>query len=775
MDNLTVSVLPNIHFYSGEDAQDAGRAVENRQYGTQNPTFGELGMSSDYNSYWNGQGIGTSMFGENPTKYYNIGDIINSAITYMDKFKDNKIDIKVDKNILTFEYNFEDDLYSDYENTHIIPSSVLMDLLLNVNDMKFNKLNYYKKNYELKEVSYMRKKYPYNPEGTVFSVEENNTIVNYDFSRQFTDFKYSEIEHEISYEGHIMREVEQEDGSIAYIPTEQSYIGIRYEYTYLVSDINPLKDRVEAFFEDNSNRVASERGSLKTYFISDLNSVITLSLNTYSLGTKNLYAYFNFTSKYNNWNSNIVTFDVDRENLTDGTNIVTIGPAEEDYFGVNIGIRSISGGDRKTNSEFTVAIHESNLDEHQTLDIINPSNIKKLDFTPLNGKVTSIDLINQYEKQINVNDKAYTNWIIEGGTKLEILNVGNESISNNLITSIKGINSMVNLKELDITNCNRLDKNVQINKLGKLESFKAKGSNITSFVPKKGLSFTNITLPGTINTLSLKNISTENFDYTPTANLINLTLENTTGINTQSLVKDWVHQLEITDSSNGDSKLLYDGLITNTNLTGINWTNYEVQDLLKLRYLGLNKFDGTIGIKGSGEDNVLTRKEYLQLRTVFGDKIMIDNSEPIKFNYTLDPNAFIRTMYFYYYENFVVDGNTISTRIQDTSMDYKLEMLDKSGGHSFLDYIETHSQLTLNRNKEAFGYEVELDEKIYTDNNDSSSLTKNLTSGDIVLYKGNILILVYKTTTTRYNYTKIGRFLFNNTRSDKIVISTQTL
>ena len=49
-----------------------------------------------------------------------------------------------------------------------------------------------------------------------------------------------------------MREVEQEDGSISYIPTEQTYTGIRYEYSYIISDINPLKDRIESFFENNS-------------------------------------------------------------------------------------------------------------------------------------------------------------------------------------------------------------------------------------------------------------------------------------------------------------------------------------------------------------------------------------------------------------------------------------------------------------------------------------------------------------------------------------------
>lgn len=771
MENITVSVLPNITFYSGEDARAAGQAVENRQYGTHTNHFGDLCLSSDYNSYWNASGIGTSTFGENPTKYYNIGDIVNSTITYMNKFKGNQVDIKVDKNILTFEYDFENDLDSDFDNTHIVPSTVLLDLLLNMNDMKFNKLNYYKKNYELKEVSYMHKKYPYNPEGTTFNVNEGDTIVNYDFSRQFVDYKYSEIEEEISYTSYIMREVEQEDGTIAYIPTSQSYTGIRYEYSYIISDINPLKDRVEMFFENNSNNLSEAKGDMKTYFISDLDSVITLSLNTYSLGSKNLYAYFNFNSKYNNWFDNSIAFNVNKVDLEASQQIVKITPENENFFGVNIGTTSLIGRDSLESTEFSVSINDpEEFEDNQKFNIINPSNIKKLDFTPLNGKMNKLDLINQYSKKLNVYESGNTNWIIEGGMKLESLIIGSESIEDNKLSDLKGINSIITLKEIDITNCRHLSKNIQISKLNNLEIFKAKGSNITSFVPKKGLTFNTITLPDTINTLTLKDITTSEFDYTPTGNLINLTLENTTGINTQKLVEDWVHQLEITDSENGDSKLLYDGLITNTNLIGINWSNYEVEDLLKLKYLGINKFEGNISIKGSGNDDVITRKEYLQLRNVFGDDIMLKNNKPIKFNYTLDPLAFKKSVKFFYYQTFLVNGENISTRIEDTSMNYEFDISDTTGGHSFLDYIEDINKLELTKNKENFGYSIKLNKKIFTDNNDKTSLIKNLSAGDIILYKGDTLIFVYKTTTTVYNYTKIGRFLFNNISSDNIDI-----
>ena len=104
---ITVSLLPNISFYSGEYAEEAASALENRQYGTEISYFGELSLTRDNNSYWSY--MPSNIFGENPINYSNIGDIITSTIAYMGKFKNNKVDIQVDKNILTFNYKYETD------------------------------------------------------------------------------------------------------------------------------------------------------------------------------------------------------------------------------------------------------------------------------------------------------------------------------------------------------------------------------------------------------------------------------------------------------------------------------------------------------------------------------------------------------------------------------------------------------------------------------------------------------------------------------------------
>ena len=77
--DITVSSLPNITFYTGEDAEISGNALENRDYGFKSDYFGTLSMNNNYNSYWSY--ISNSTFSENPVNYYNIGDILNSTIS----------------------------------------------------------------------------------------------------------------------------------------------------------------------------------------------------------------------------------------------------------------------------------------------------------------------------------------------------------------------------------------------------------------------------------------------------------------------------------------------------------------------------------------------------------------------------------------------------------------------------------------------------------------------------------------------------------------------
>ena len=770
MTTITVSNLPNINFYTGQDARFGGESVENRRYGAHSDYYGDLGLSNANNSYWNG--ISNSTFSENPTNYYNIGDIINATISYMNKFKNNNVEISINKNILTFNYKYETDLNSDFDNTSIIPASQLIDLLLNVNDMTFNKRNYYGNNIELKEVSYARKRYPYNGPNTIITVNNEYSATGfktYDFSKQFVDYKYSILSYDEHYTRSYMEPYTLADGTIAYRDTGVTYVETLTFYSYEINDINELNNRITTFFDNNTESIENKYEDLKTYYISDLDTVLTLTLNTYSLAQKNLYAYFNFSNNYDNWFDNSIAFTMNTESLNNNDKLLSIEPKSESWFNVIINEHDMPcGSDVKINelSDFNIT-NKDLLEENQIFKVINPSNIKTLDLSKNTYYISDVDLINNYNKKIDVYNVKNTNWITEGNINIENLIIGNNEIESH-VKNISGINNLNTLKKLDITNCKHLKKDFSISKLTQLNEFKAKGSNIKNFIPHANNVFNNITLPNTLKTLILKNNTINDFDYTPTGNLINLTLENIdgNGINAQSFVETWINALENTEL--GETNVLHAGIIQNTNLVGINFENFNVDTLLKFKYLGLNKFEGVIGVKGSD----LTRKEYLQLRDVFGDEIMecgkyTSNSKPIKFEYTLDPNAYKKSLYFYYED---ASYGWTQEDVNDSPI-HTANIIDNTGGNSLLDYFETIDRLDLSMNKEGFGYEVQLSQKIYTDNNDKSSLTKQLNVGDIVLYKGNKLILVTKAKQSVYNYVKLGTLTFYERLAENIVIS----
>ena len=776
MNNITVSSLPNITFYTGEDAELCGNALENRDYTFYSDYYGQLSMNNNYNSYWSY--MPNSTFSENTTNYSNIGDILNATISYINKFKNNDVDIQINKNILTFNYRYETDLLSDYENTTIIPASQIINLLVNMNDMTFNKKAYYKNNYELLEVTYARKKYPYRTDGTILKVtNEDDELVTYDFSKQFVDYNYIENEHYNTYTRSYMIPFVHEDGTITYEPDPvNTYLEISYYYTYEIFDINKLTDRINLFFKNNSDKVADDYQDLKTYYISELDTILPLTLNTYSLSSKNLYAYFNFISEYDNWFDNNISFDMITTGLSNNTDLLSIQPLNENWFNIIINNNDKPcGNDINTESEYTFKITNDTLltEENTKFKIINPSNIKKIDLSENIDKITKLDLINSYKKKIDAVNSVNTNWIIENGQNIESLILGSQS-KTGIIENITGINNLTNLKELDITNCNKLKKDFSLGKLSNLNTFKAIGSNIKNFVPKSGIHLTNISLPSTLQTLTLRNNLIDNFNYNPTKELINVTFENVRGegLNTQQFIENWIEILSTTKIDEGtpnETTMLLDGIVTNTNLVGINWTNFNAETLLKFKYLGLNNFKGNIQIKGSGNNNTLTRKEYLNLIDTFGEEIMetwnykdIINSKPIKFEYTLDSNMFKKNIYLYYYNN---QDEIWTQDVYGVNEDliHKITVNDSIGGHALLDIFDqleiSKGMIQFKLNKESFGYEYTLNKKISLNNN---NLTKNLTNGDIVLYKGNKLILIRQNITTPYNYIKLGKIEMQN-------------
>ena len=765
MAQLKVSTLPNITFYTGPNASQAGQAVENRNYGVINDTFGTLTQTNDYNSYWSN--FKNDIFSENKVNYENIGDTLNATLSYMDKFQNVSIDkFSIDKNVIEINYDYEDDLNSNYDNTNIIPSKDLLDIFVNMNEMTFNKQNYYQGDpIELREITYLGKKYPYHPQGTTYTTNNDGITYTYDFSKQYTDYKYTELSYDVSYIGYYCEEMYDANGYIVYIPTTISYEGFNTYYTYQISDINRLKDRVDLYFKENSDNIEDKRGNLKTYFISELDTRIKFILNTKTLGSKSIFAYINFTSDYNNWFNNVIKFDMNSTLLSNNDKILTIQPNKKDYFNVNINqTTNICGNDKYTEetTNFNILNTLQLNQDKQTFEILNPSSINKLDFSENTNKLISIDLISNYDKIVNSLSTEETNWIKETSCNLKELIIGNSN-KESQVESINGISTITSLETIDITNCKKLKKNFNLRNLTNLKTFKAKDSSIKSFVPYPNNEFTQVTLPSDLKTITLKGNKINSFDYTPTSKLLNVTFENVEGINTQEFIQAWVHKLKIKMFKNKEGQdvpMLYSGLINNTNLVGINWIDYPVNELIELKNTGLNKFKGKVTIKGSNSDKTLTRQEYTNLRDTYTDDIVFNRTEGIEFEFTLDPNAYKASGNFYYLS--VINGVLNNQQLIENNIEFNFD--DNIGGNSFLDYLPTLDERKLYFDKKPnLGFEAELFD--YSNNNiiftnPSGINTKILKVGDIVIYKGTKLLIITNPQTTIYNYIKIGNVIY---------------
>ena len=776
MDKITVSKLPNITFYTGEYAEEAASALENRRYGEYVEEFGTLSKTNDNSSYWSN--FKTNMFNETPIEYSNVGNIIDTTISYMNKFKNNNIDISTYKNVITINYNYEDDLESNYDNTYIKPFQEIMDLMLNTNEMTFNKSNYYNNNVELSDITYLNKVYPYNRPGTIYNVfDDEDNLVSYDFSHQFVNYKYSEIAYETTYTAYryITREEVDQNGNISYvyIQTNVTYQATAIEYTYKLTDINKFSDKMYLYFKNNSDKLDDEKGELKKYFLDELDTRLLLTLNTYSLGKKNLFAYINFNSINNNWFNNVIKFKMNTENLQNNDGLLTIRPIEDSIFNININqIEKPCGEDFQLDEDIAhefrlININDLN-EEEQEFTILNPSKINTLDFSNSTDKLKSIDFISEYEKKLNVFNNEKTNWLKENNCNIQKLIIGNEEKISS-IEILKGISELNTLQKIDITNCSNLRNNFSLRNFNNLNYFYANGSSLKSFVPKTGIELFEVSLPESIKTITLKNNTLHKLNYTPNYKLLNVTFENVQEdensneeniFNSESFIKTWLedlsseeHAIPSQENSQQLIPILYTGLINNTNLTGINWKNFEVDNLIKLSYVGLNKFSGNINIKGSLENNNLTRKEYINIKNIYSDQL---ESNQISFTYILDPNAYKKEV-----EIYIPRKNNETNEVEyvryttDTLQTLQCTINDTLTGNSFLDFIEENDTIEVNLNSDNTAFEIELNQRL---NTESTSNYKNPRQYDIVIYKGNKLMFITRTLTNNEisNFIKVG-------------------
>lgn len=255
---------------------------------------------------------------------------------------------------------------------------------------------------------------------------------------------------------------------------------------------------------------------------------------------------------------------------------------------------------------------ELNIDESHTFDISDDGYTKLAIGDPVRiygaPSLKSFELRNYQSSLTDLNvSRAAT-----GNTDclLEGIYLGTESGTNSSLTAISGLNSIKSLKELDIRGFKALTE-LTLADLTGLNKFLAANSGLTAFSPAGGVNLSEVSLPNTLQVLSMNNASVSSFGYTPTATLRYLSLKNVEGINTLDFVKNWVSA--INGSANADlllkqatleasgldwimtaAELIEIGKIGNKNLTGkayltVTPTVDEITALVG--YFGTNCFD----------------------------------------------------------------------------------------------------------------------------------------------------------------------------------------
>ncbi len=218
----------------------------------------------------------------------------------------------------------------------------------------------------------------------------------------------------------------------------------------------------------------------------------------------------------------------------------------------------------------------------------------------------------------------FTGIINETTNELRKLVIGSDVKSNGSLANIDSISLMPNIQYLDITNCQKLNT-LNVKDLTKLTTYKAKGTILQAFEPADGAKFDLVELPGTIQTLTLENITINlaNLVYSPTAALRNLKLANKGGITKayyMKLIAPWLNVLK----NAPDKSVLYS--YADMEISDINWTVNDINELYLFEEFSHNaksmRLSGRIDFRGyvnpEAESGSLTREEMDRLRAIFG-------------------------------------------------------------------------------------------------------------------------------------------------------------
>ena len=658
--------LDNIIFYSGQYAIDAAEYTVDRAFGTSLGNLGTLSKNDEGLIYWSN--YPNVLYKERDTIINNIGDLYKETLSYItstDLDYSNVGNTYIANNRYNVIYTYETDLNNDFDNAKWLASDHLVDFLTGLNRQTFNKGLYYGDSYEVSSIKIDQTYFNWYPANTVayvntidasYTVSYHEFFVNEISNNQFEYDHDNPPEDVITYldtrgglaEGEYLHATTH-SYLVTYTYDVPYTIGNNY-YSYVKHIYNPIDDtisnKINEKLEDFEERY-NHNTDIYAYYIYDCKCDLDLILSTKSVGVKQSKYKIGFDSKFSNWFGNTINLNI---NLNEDTNLGGIkynegnvnNPEEfeEKYKLLDITSAGnneifsvfknkserISGENVEISATQTHSFYSNvELSEEDEVNILTPYEIDTLDLSALELALG---------KTLNLNESNWTSRDCK--LRALILDNGNPIIKSN-VERIYGINDLVSLEYLDISNHDKLKVTPAIDALSNLKVFKAKGSSIESFRPFHNLTLNYVSLPETVKSIKLignhfeegiLNIKGEDryfnglFEYTPNSTLSSLSLRRVDDELSYRLVKDWYDVLK--EENKLDSVIYLE-------LDGINWKSVPVETLIGIKRFDINpSFSGNISILGSGNYNQLSRSDYQSITKLYGINAFVEGNKDNK-------------------------------------------------------------------------------------------------------------------------------------------------
>lgn len=806
--------LDEILFYSGEYSRDAASYVVNREFGAEVPDLGILTEDPDDRSIYFSR-YPNVRYKERRTDLQTIGDLYTDTLSYLLQDKNNSFSDEfctgysyIANNRYNAIYTYESDLSNDFDNATPWVSRDLNDFLIGLNTQLYNKRKFYGDYFEVDSVKIDQTYFTWYPEHTVAYTNE----IKIDHTVDFTYYLLADVHNDNAFDGPYdgeetvyvkdnnkyveyetiskLKEYADENSlylykmSYSYIVSDYDYIpyeiGGQY-YSYIQHSYNTIFDTLLNKVDEKLDVFRDKYGvdqSIYAYYMYDCHSDIEMLLTTRNLGVKHSTFKISFTSEFDKWFDNTINIKLS-EPIAEGNKVakITSGLDNKIYSIFANKKDRITGNNVTLNKDksytFTASVDIVETDE---INILTPYAIDTLDLGAIKDKVgTTLSL-------------TKNPWIEQGlNMRCLILDDGDDTRKCNF-QKIYGLNEISTLEYIDFNNVDKLIATPAFDKLENLKVFKAKGSNIDSFRVKTGLHLYDVELPETVKSIKLLDTVFEPgtlkvhgieqsfdgvFNYTPTTNLVSLTLRNIDNDLSYSLVSDWY---DVLDAENKLDSFIY------LELQGFNWKNIKAQQLINLKKFDINpNFAGHIEIFGSGNYHWLTRNEYQDIIRLYGvmafsqmsnsaNKVFKDlfivpqknKKETFEFSLKIKNNtveAFNET---------ILDTDRDSTKYEpilnleckeyryDAQGESELDPYLNRAANAFLDiiYNDNNTVFTFKKDEiDNFAY-CKLPRTIDTSN---SVEIKKIKRGDILLFNGDTLVIYFEDTNDLpYEFVKIG-------------------